>query len=563
LGVIALLFGLLNLALNLRTTQFVEQDISVVEAILKESLSAFTSAKVADAGSRQELHPDRHPSYKLAGLSCDAYGGPSPDVAQEMVYWRDIPADSNHVSPFQKPAVTEYLTFEPDHGGFNNIRMAMETVLALAFAMGRTLVLPPEKRMYLLDKDSERNHFGFDHFFHMEAIHNEHTGLNIITMQEYLEREAMTGHFRDGDGNVAFPPSNRTQWDGANPDEIDTLFYWLRSVSQVVVWNPEECMAVFPASASHEDTQDLIRINSEVNAENVKWEDYVGKPFPIDASAKNRMKENRAGRQEICLYNETLQAAQRIHFPTDHSMSARLLVHFYAFLFFQDWKQDLWMKRFIRDHVRYMDEIQCAAARVVAAVRQKARAYNNANTEGSFSSFHIRRGDFQYKKTRVEATEIYDMAKRRLAENETVYIATDERNIGFFQPLKGHYNVFFLSDFASELAGVNTNYYGMIDQLVTSRGSIFFGCWFSTFTGYINRIRGYHADQQKLPGYEQGIVNSWYYTLPDRFDHMQSFYPVKQAFYAREFPSSWRLLDDWMEEFHKEVDAKQRKDHTF
>jgi hypothetical protein len=29
----------------------------------------------------------------LAGLSCDAYGGPSNDKAQEMVYWQDIPSD--------------------------------------------------------------------------------------------------------------------------------------------------------------------------------------------------------------------------------------------------------------------------------------------------------------------------------------------------------------------------------------------------------------------------------------------------------------------------------------
>jgi hypothetical protein len=29
----------------------------------------------------------------------------------------------------------------------------------------------------------------------------------------------------------------------------------------------------------------------------------------------------------------------------------------------------------------------------------------------------------------------------------------------------------------------------MIDQLVASKGRIFFGCFFSTFTGYINRIR--------------------------------------------------------------------------
>jgi len=34
-------------------------------------------------------------SYELAGLSCDKYGGPPKDVAREMVYWRDIPADAD------------------------------------------------------------------------------------------------------------------------------------------------------------------------------------------------------------------------------------------------------------------------------------------------------------------------------------------------------------------------------------------------------------------------------------------------------------------------------------
>ena len=67
------------------------------------------------------------------------------------------------------------------------------------------------------------------------------------------------------------------------------------------------------------------------------------------------------------------------------------------------------------------------------------------------------------------------------------------------------------------------------------------------FTGYINRIRGYHADKEKRPGYEMGQIDSWYYVLEDRFDHMQDYYPVKQSFYAREFPTSWRLIDTTLE----------------
>lgn len=67
------------------------------------------------------------------------------------------------------------------------------------------------------------------------------------------------------------------------------------------------------------------------------------------------------------------------------------------------------------------------------------------------------------------------------------------------------------------------------------------------FTGYINRLRGYHADEEQRPGYEKGIHDSWYYALPDRYDHMQRYYPVKKSFFAREFPTSWRLIDTTFE----------------
>ena len=73
----------------------------------------------------------------------------------------------------------------------------------------------------------------------------------------------------------------------------------------------------------------------------------------------------------------------------------------------QDWKDDLWMKRFVRDHVRYIDEIQCAAARVVAAVRRRARERaksvdSSYSGRGDFDTFHIRR--YVFKSTPVQFT---------------------------------------------------------------------------------------------------------------------------------------------------------------
>lgn len=136
--------------------------------------------------------------------------------------------------------------------------------------------------------------------------------------------------------------------------------------------------------------------------------------------------------------------------------------------------------RFMRDHMRYIDELQCAAARIVKAIREHARLRDPRNTLGDFDTFHIRRGDFQYKATRIDAEQIYNNVKDVLVEGSTVYIATDERDKAFFKVLQEHYDVLFMDDFQPQLEGVNKNHYGMIDQLVASRGRIFFGCWHST-----------------------------------------------------------------------------------
>jgi hypothetical protein len=105
-----------------------------------------------DVEPNKKQDKDEHQlSHKLAGLDCSRHGGPPNDIAAEMVYWSDIPSDNAHTSPFYSPE--KFLTFETDNGGWNNIRMSMETVLAMAVAMGRTLVLPPEQGMYLLGKE--------------------------------------------------------------------------------------------------------------------------------------------------------------------------------------------------------------------------------------------------------------------------------------------------------------------------------------------------------------------------------------------------------------------------
>ena len=78
-----------------------------------------------------------HVVHKIAGLNCDAHGGPSSEHAAEMVYWQDIPTDAQYVSPFKHVGPDlKYLTFEPDEGGWNNIRMSMESAGKCSNAYG-------------------------------------------------------------------------------------------------------------------------------------------------------------------------------------------------------------------------------------------------------------------------------------------------------------------------------------------------------------------------------------------------------------------------------------------
>lgn len=64
-------------------------------------------------------------------------------ILQRMQYWSQQPRPLN--------STDKYLLFTIDHGGLNNIRIALELTGVVARRTGRTLVLPPTAPMYLLD----------------------------------------------------------------------------------------------------------------------------------------------------------------------------------------------------------------------------------------------------------------------------------------------------------------------------------------------------------------------------------------------------------------------------
>jgi len=83
----------------------------------------------------------------------------------------------------------------------------------------------------------------------------------------------------------------------------------------------------------------------------------------------------------------------------------------------------------------------------------------------------------------------------------------------------------------------------MLDQVVCYRAKAFYGTFFSSFTGYINRMRGYFNAKHKLGKYKEGVLDSWYFFPDDRVEQMRMYQSVRPPYYMREFPVGWRDLD--------------------
>lgn len=91
------------------------------------------------------------------------------------------------------------------------------------------------------------------------------------------------------------------------------------------------------------------------------------------------------------------------------------------------------------------------------------------------------------------------------------------------------YQLRFLRDYQAQgfIRDANPNTLGMVESIVCSRAKAFAGTFFSTFTGYIHRLRGYH-----------GLGEATYYHT-----HRHVFDLVKPRTFgngwAREFRHGW------------------------
>ena len=119
---------------------------------------------------------------------------------------------------------------------------------------------------------------------------------------------------------------------------------------------------------------------------------------------------------------------------------------------------------------------------------------------------------------------IVEFSHHSLNKNHLFFFQKDK---SFFKPFKDKYDVVFLDDFLDVIPTMNTNYYGMIDQLVAYKSRVFYGTWWSTLSGYVNRMRGYFITKNRLEGYKDGTMDSYYFVPEGRKLEMRQYIPTR------------------------------------
>ena len=531
------------------------------------------------------------------GLDCSRYGGLDDDeILSDLVYWKDTHEDFSVVSPFH-PTIKataqdggaavgnggglsrRYLTFEVDvHAGFNRNRMQFETMVALAWAMGRILVLPPKWSLWPHEAGMA-NYNSFDDYYDLDTLTKRYVGVDIVPMEVLLTTEAAAGRFQaEGGGkfldgrSIALgirslqPPSGKVDWNG--DADISMLFEYLEKVALTPAWDFDTCIAAFPKSVKDGIGSANMELSKLMNGI-VRRSDgrpmpnpqsFQGKPTAVDAPPVERLREVMGKRELLCFYDEPMQEANVIHFRlagAKGNVAAksedRGPGHWYSSIFFEDHKHDLFVKRLMRDGLRYNDEIQCAAAKVIKGIRQIAVS-NPKKTNGkdevekgemaTYNALHLRRFRQSHEEAVLSQSDIGAAVSERFGDSSVLYVATDSKGdeTDLLDRIKKSVKIVALRNFIRDIAKIDPKYYGMIDQVVASRGEKFVGTFHSSFTNGINRFRGYHT--QKVQQLNQnGAIDSFYAAPKGKEGDMRVYKALSKPFHAREYPLAWRSID--------------------
>ena len=197
-----------------------------------------------------------------------------------------------------------------------------------------------------------------------------------------------------------------------------------------------------------------------------------------------------------------VDSCETLYFPM--SKEHRMFGVFEAFFFFGDPQDEHRARALVRDAVRYRPEIWRLAERAMAQPPLAGEP---------FSSMHLRRGDFQYRETRIGPHEILRHVEKLVPAGATLYLATEETNAEFLGPFQERFRVVRFENLAQEvIACTPPHWIGIVETLLAAAApGRFIGTRLSTFSARISTVRGHLSNGA---GRYSGIDTALYYTQP-------------------------------------------------
>jgi hypothetical protein len=386
-------------------------------------------------------------------------GAPAPPEsaasASAVEYWRRArePLDTALLAPRALATHEQYVTFEDDTGGWNNIRMAFEVFVVAAKVTGRVLVMPPRCRFYLLDRGpvmamskeetKKKKTSTYDVYYDFTVLSK---GVRIITTDEFLDRETA----RLGIPEEVLPSARGPQM-VSNGDHTK-YFLWLRESRDVAIW------PTGPTTTPEFNLAFALR----------------GGAAP--ASDK-----------------------RVLHFPMHVSKDMRYLSGVPALLPGLDPEAVRQVRRYVRSALVYAPPIASAAAAYVELL----------GGLGKFAAIHVRRNELQYKsvfisgeQTAANVLPVLRVTRKHLAapgEPLALYLATDEYSPDFFAALEAEgIRLVRIGNLRAQveakLGVTDPRHEGMIEQMICAAAATFIGTPYSSFSAHIFRLgRFMHA----------------------------------------------------------------------
>lgn len=405
-----------------------------------------------------------------------------------LKYWEKSPYSKTYTRPsenwdnewqqqFSPVVERRYVTFEDDHGGWNNMRMAFEAFYVAAVVTGRTLVLPPACRMYLLDrgpitlfKKNRSSVSMYTDYFSQEAMEER---VPIITTQEFIKREHDKLKIPNKFVNKFEETLGRAKINGYHTE----WFLYLRTISWIWPSGPQ--------------------------------------PMEMEEGA------------------EIYSKGQIIHFPMHSSRGLRYLSGFPPMIEFeQHTPLGRACRRLIRQNMHYKESFFDIAARVIQRlggiggysalhIRRNELQFKEAFLSGkeTFDNIHqlLRSGEKLYISTDETSPQFFQVFKDA---GFSVYMLDSfkkpKKDIANQQWIAGGYAL--------------AKHQGMIEQIICAGGRKFIGTKRSTFSNYITRLRGYIHTNDSSALHVYTHTKKYDPSLPHK-DHLK-YYPHDQLAYV-------------------------------